>query len=130
VNMPKKKTFTTNEGYYSTLFHELVHSTGHERRLNRKSITEMAEFGSDLYSIEELIAELGSSYLPSLTGILQPQNSAAYIQGWLSKLKCDKRFIIHASGFAQKAVDFILNQQISMGEVKEEIEPVELIDEN
>ena len=109
--MPKKKSFLALEGYYSTLFHELVHSTGAEKRLGRKTITEMAEFGSDTYSMEELIAELGASYLNSYTGILDKriESSAAYIKGWLNKFRGDKRFIITASGHAQKAVDFIMN---------------------
>ena len=112
INMPKKKSFKGIEGYYTTLFHELVHSTGSEKRLNRKTITEMAEFGSEPYSIEELVAELGSAYLSSLTGILNAsiQNSAAYLNGWLAKLKGDKRFMVQASGQAQRAVDFIINQ--------------------
>ncbi len=113
INMPKKKSFKSIEAYYCVLFHELVHSTGHEKRLGRKSIIEMAEFGSDTYSIEELIAELGSAYLSSFTGIFDKeiQNSAAYITGWLSKLKDDKRFIIQASGQAQRAVDFVLGRK-------------------
>lgn len=112
INMPKRKTFTTAEGYYATLFHELVHSTGAEKRLNRKTITQMAEFGSDMYSLEELVAELGSAYLSSQTGILDKQikHSAAYINGWLGKLKGDKRFIVQAAGMAQKAVDYVINQ--------------------
>ncbi|MES1181860.1 MAG: zincin-like metallopeptidase domain-containing protein, partial [Flavobacterium sp.] len=98
------------ESYYTTLFHELVHSTGHEKRLNRKSVMEMAEFGSELYSIEELIAELGTCYLASFTGILQKEieNSAAYIDGWLTKLKNDKRFIVSAGAYSQRAVNYIL----------------------
>jgi antirestriction protein ArdC len=112
INMPKKKNFKSIEGYYATLFHELVHSTGSEKRLNRKTITEMAEFADDLYSMEELIAELGSAYLYSFAGIATPllPNSASYIKGWVTQLKNDKRFIIHASGQAQKAVDFICSQ--------------------
>lgn len=113
VVLPQLKSFKSTESYYATLWHELVHSTGSEKRLGRKSITQMAEFGSDTYSVEELIAELGASYLCSLTGILQKQikNSAAYINGWLAQLKNDKRFIIEASGQAQKAVDWILNNR-------------------
>ena len=120
IVLPQLKSFKTSEAYYSTLFHELVHSTGAEKRLGRKTITEMAEFGSDPYSIEELIAELGASYLNSYTGILEKgiENSVAYLQGWLTKLKNDKRFIISASGQAQKAVDFILGRKDS--ESKEE----------
>lgn len=111
INMPKRKSFKTAELYYTTLFHELVHSTGAEKRLNRKSITEMSEFGSELYSIEELIAELGSAYLSSFAGIMSKSitNTAAYIDGWLGKLRNDKRFIVQASGQAQRATDFILN---------------------
>lgn len=131
INMPKKKTFTSSEGYYLTLFHELVHSTGHEKRLNRKSITGMAELTNHLYTIEELIAELGACYLASYAGILQKEltNSTAYIKGWLEKLKNDKRFIVFASGFVQRSVDFILNQQLQSDDAKE-IEQSELLPEN
>jgi antirestriction protein ArdC len=122
INMPKKKSFKYMEAYYSTFFHELVHSTGAEKRLGRKSITEMHEFGSEPYSIEELIAELGAAYLNSFTGILEKgiENSVAYLQGWLEKLKNDKRFIISASGQAQKAVDFILGRKEN--EAKDEVD--------
>ncbi|XVJ66916.1 MAG: DUF1738 domain-containing protein [Lacibacter sp.] len=113
INMPKKKSFSSEASYYATLFHELVHSTGHEKRLGRSSVTEMNEFGSEQYSLEELIAEIGTAYLCSFTGIgnQELENSAAYIEGWLGKLKNDKRFIVKASGQAQKAVDYILNIQ-------------------
>lgn len=134
INMPKRKSFKSMELYYATLFHELVHSTGAEKRLNRKSITEMAEFGSEMYSIEELIAELGSAYLSSFTGIMNKsiQNSAAYIQGWLRKLRDDKRFIVQAGGMAQRATDFILNHQQSVAETNgiEYVEPTELLSDN
>ncbi len=126
VVLPQLKSFKTSEAYYSTLFHELVHSTGAEKRLGRKSITEIAEFGSEPYSIEELIAELGAGYLNSYTGIIDKgiENSVAYLQGWLAKLKNDKRFIISASGQAQKAVDFILGRKDNdaKGEVDESVD--------
>jgi antirestriction protein ArdC len=130
INMPKKKSFKTSEAYYSTLFHELVHSTGSEKRLKRPSITEMAEFGSEPYSIEELVAEIGAAYLCSFTGILaaEMKDSAAYIKGWLGKLRDDKRFIIRASGYSQRAVDYILNIP-EMGNVNE-VEHLKLIPEN
>ena len=110
--------------YYSTLFHELVHSTGSEKRLSRKTIADMHEFGSDAYSQEELVAELGAAYLSSLTGILNAsiENTVAYINGWLVALKNDKRFIVQASGQAQKAVDFIMNQSIINNAGKENVE--------
>ncbi len=128
INMPKKKSFKSPEGYYATLFHELVHSTGSEKRLNRKTVTEMAEFGSEAYSIEELVAELGSAYLSSFTGIINAgvTNSAAYIKGWLGKLKHDKRFIVQASGQAQKAVDFIMNLTALANDAIEEVQQADV----
>lgn len=124
INMPKKKLFTTPEGYYVTLFHELVHSTGSEKRLNRKTISEMYEMDGEPYCIEELVAELGSAYLSSFNDILNPaeiRNNAAYINGWLNKLKGDKRFIVQASGQAQRAVDFIINLPVSSDNATEEV---------
>jgi len=111
INMPKINSFEDSEAYYETLFHELIHSTGHKDRLNRKEVVQQASMGGELYSIEELIAEIGACYLSSFCGMSQKNfsNNVAYIEGWLSKLKSDKRFIIYASGNAQKAVDYILN---------------------
>jgi len=111
INMPESKTFTDNKDYYSTLFHEMVHSTGHKERLNRREIADPHGFYSNDYAIEELTAEMGASYLKSLAGIPieELENNAAYIQGWLRKLKEDKRFIIYATSRAQQATDYILN---------------------
>jgi antirestriction protein ArdC len=111
VNMPAKNSFVSDEEMYSTLFHELVHWTGHESRLKRKGIVESSYFGSEKYSQEELIAEMGSAFLCSTAGIENKtiDNSAAYINAWLSKLKNDKKLIVIAAGQAQKACDFILD---------------------
>jgi antirestriction protein ArdC len=110
INMPKPETFENEDRYYATLFHELVHSTGHRSRLNRKGLLEMTPFGSEAYSFEELIAEIGSSYLCYHAGIESPfEQQAAYIEGWLKKLQSDNRFIIQASSSAQKATDYILD---------------------
>jgi len=113
VNMPRIETFNKSEDYYSTLFHELVHSTGYSERLNRKELIKGKSFRSEDYAIEELTAEMGASYLKSFAGIPieQLENNAAYIQGWLEKLRNDKKFIVHASSQAQKATDYILNIQ-------------------
>jgi antirestriction protein ArdC len=116
INMPKKKSFKAPEDYYATLFHELIHATGHTSRLNRKTLTEMAEFGSDTYSKEELVAEIGSCFLSNFAGILpqRPVHNVAYIAGWLAKLHDDKRLIVHAAAQAQRAADYLLN-------IKEEV---------
>ncbi|MBZ0100283.1 MAG: ssDNA-binding domain-containing protein, partial [Taibaiella sp.] len=120
VNVPKMQSFNSNAAYYSTLFHELAHSTGHHSRLNRQGLIEMSEFGSDPYSLEELVAEIGSCYLQSHVGIEDEfEQSAGYIQGWLDALKNDRRFIFTASNAAQKAVDYILDVRTE-GEYKSE----------
>ena len=113
VRMPPRSAFKSEAGYYSTLFHELTHSTGHASRLDRKTITEMAAFGSEDYSKEELIAELGAAFLCGHAGIEQEiiENSAAYIAAWRARLSEDKRLIISAAAQAQKAADFILGHQ-------------------
>lgn len=120
INMPKKNSFSTAESYYVTLFHELAHSTGHHSRLARQTLIEMSEFGGDAYSQEELTAEIGACYLQSHAGVSgEFEQSAAYIAGWLEKLKGDKRFIYTAAAQAQAAVDFILNQKQETEEEKQ-----------
>jgi antirestriction protein ArdC len=113
INLPNKPAFKTAEGYYATLFHELVHSTGHKSRLNREGITATPEYGAELYCLEELVAELGTAYLCSQGGILpkEIENTAAYIKGWIAPLRNDKQFIVKASSLAQRAVDYILKTQ-------------------
>ncbi len=89
VGMPSKPLFNSSEEYYSTLFHEITHSTGHASRVGREGIEQLNTFGSESYSKEELIAEMGAAMLCGLTG-LAPQtleNSAAYLQSWLGVLK-------------------------------------------
>jgi len=112
VNMPKKENFKKEEFYYSTLFHELGHSTGHESRLARKTITENAHFGNETYSKEELVAEMTAAFLCGHHKIEQEtlENSAAYIKSWLRKLKDDAKMVVLAAAQAQKAADYILNR--------------------
>ena len=115
VFMPNPKLFSNSEAYYSTIFHELIHSVGHRKRLNRHEKFTNLNFASNDYSQEELVAEMGAAYLCGICGIENAtiDSSAAYIQGWLKKLKSDKKFIVSASGLAQKAVDYILEHQDS-----------------
>lgn len=110
ITLPNKGLFSSPEAYYGVLYHELIHSSGHSSRLNRSGITLSQEFGSEEYSKEELIAEMGAGFLNNLTGILNEDlldNSAAYIQNWLSALRNNKQLLVEAAGKAQKAVDFI-----------------------
>ena len=109
ITLPHMAQFTATAEYYSAAFHELTHSTGHSKRLNRLDKT--AFFGSEAYSKEELIAEIGASALVNAAGLETAhslRNSAAYIQNWLKALRDDKRFIVSASGKAEKAVNLIL----------------------
>ena len=110
VNMPKPEAFDIPANYYSTTFHELVHSTGHASRLSREGVTGDAYFGSHNYSKEELVAELGAAFLSATCGLgeMTFDQSAAYIAGWLKKLKSDSKFVIQAAGAAQRAADYIL----------------------
>jgi antirestriction protein ArdC len=92
----------------STLFHELVHSTGHESRLNR---TFGNRFGDEPYSKEDLVAEMGAAFLCAIAGIANEhtdRNTTAYIQNWIAKLEEDNRLIVCAAANAQRAVDLIL----------------------
>jgi antirestriction protein ArdC len=113
VYMPLREQFDNPEYFYSTLFHELTHSTGHESRLNRDVKN---GFGSEKYSKEELIAEMGASFLCGISGIENKtvDNSASYINSWLSRLKKDKKLVVLAGANAQKAVDFIRGKELSL----------------
>ena len=110
VHLPARFRFIDTAHYYATLFHELVHSTGHESRLAR---TFGERFGDELYSKEELVAETGAAFLCAIAGIATKhteQNTTAYIQNWIAKLEQDNRLIVQAAANAQRAVDLITGQ--------------------
>jgi antirestriction protein ArdC len=109
VTMPSRTAFESQAEYYSTLFHELTHSTGHAKRLAREGFDTPQKFGSESYSKEELIAEMGSAMLCGIAGIGQAtiSNSAAYLQSWIKRLKADSRLVVSAASAAQKAADYI-----------------------
>jgi len=111
VNIPAISSFLNSELYYGTLFHELIHSTGHKSRLNRSTISEAHAFGDALYSEEELIAELGSAFLSAHSGISNKtlDDSSSYINGWLNVIKKKPDFIFKCSSKAKKAAEFILD---------------------
>lgn len=121
IKMPERKQFESAEEFYSTLFHEMIHSTGHISRLNRFDTNDHS-FGSEPYTREELIAEVGSGMLCGVAGIeeITIKNSASYIDSWLSKLKNDMTLIIKASSKAQKACEYILKEQSQESIIEEE----------
>ena len=117
VNLPTKENFKTEEGYYCTMFHELIHSTGSHKRLDREF---GKSFGDNKYSKEELVAEMGSCFLSSVAGISEIviDNQASYIANWLKALKNDNKLLVQASGLAQKAANHILGKTVEYAESK------------
>lgn len=113
VKVPKPERFFSDELFYGTLFHELSHATGHSSRLDRGLDTQLQPFGSPDYTKEELLAELGAAFLCGIAGIAPAtlEDSASYINGWLSVLKKDKRFVVQAAGGGQRAADWVLGQR-------------------
>lgn len=129
VHMPARSRFVDAPHYYSTLFHELVHSTGRTSRLNR---TFGDHFGDELYSKEELVAEMGAAFLCVIAGIANEhtdRNTTAYIQNWISKLEEDNRLVIHAAANAQRAADCILGESFeATSQTTEQNEDTELVE--
>ena len=112
VKMPIRETFVNEPMYYTTLFHELTHSTGHASREGRfAGCTEDEKtFGSENYAKEELVAEMGAAFLCAVSGIENTvDHNAAYIKGWLKALKDDRKLVVNAAAAAHRAADFILD---------------------
>lgn len=110
VVVPALTIHESAEEFYSTAFHELVHSTGHPKRLDRLTLDGTAAFGSEKYSKEELVAEIGSAFAMFHLGIDCAKafnNSVAYIQGWIKHLTNHPKCIVHAASQAEKAVTYI-----------------------
>jgi len=112
VGVPARTAFDSPEEFYSTLFHELTHSTGHPSRVGREGIMDHNPFGSEDYSKEELVAEMGAAMLCGVAGIQSRtlDNSASYLQSWINRLRSDSRLIVSAASQAQKAADYILGR--------------------
>ena len=122
LRMPPREAFESPEEFYSTLFHELTHSTGHPKRLARKDILEAHSFGDVSYSREEMVAEMCASMLSALAGIDQVTlpSSAAYISHWIKVLKGDARLVVTAAAQAQRAADHIRGVDYSATAITEE----------
>ena len=112
ITLPPRELFISAEEESATKLHEIVHSSGAEKRLAREGLCEAAPFGSPVYSKEELCAELGAAYLCAEAGISNAvvQNQASYIHGWLKRIRCERTLLIHAATQAQRAADYILNR--------------------
>ncbi|MDX1973806.1 MAG: zincin-like metallopeptidase domain-containing protein [Candidatus Sumerlaeia bacterium] len=113
VTVPPMGFFESPEAYYCTLFHELAHATGHEKRLNRSTIMSSIKFGSPEYAREELIAEMGAAFLCHQTGIdpVTLDNTAAYLNNWITVLRGNPKLVVLAASQAQKAAEYICNHK-------------------
>ena len=109
IVIPDRNQYEDLHEFYSTVYHEMVHSTGHPSRLDRG--LSQALFGSDTYSKEELVAEMGAAMLMRTVGIdteSSLKNSASYIHGWMQQIRQDERLVVSAAAKAEKAVRYIL----------------------
>ncbi|MDE1485178.1 ssDNA-binding domain-containing protein [Xenorhabdus bovienii] len=114
IVMPLSDQFFTESDYWSTLLHEMVHSTGHVDRLNREGITlKNRKFGDPIYSFEELVAEMGSAFLCAQLEVFGEVNHESYIDGWLSILKADKKALFRACKQAREASEFLLSFRVA-----------------
>ena len=115
ITLPPRELFISAEEHFATLAHEMIHSTGSEKRLAREGLCEAAPFGSTVYSKEELTAECGAAYLCAEAGISNAviDNQTAYLAGWLARVRADRELLIHAAAQAQRAADYVLDRKYS-----------------
>ena len=111
LHMPMPVCFQSPEAYYATLYHELVHASGHPLAAQPQTLTDLCLFGDPTYAKEELVAEMGAAYLCGVCGIANVtiDNSAAYLQSWMAVLRHDPTLLVQAAAQAQRAADYIQN---------------------
>lgn len=116
ITLPTINDFDSPSEYYSALFHEVIHSTGHSKRLNRI----LTNKDDENYSEEELVAELGSAYLCAMCGISNSvlENQAAYLQGWMKKISDDPNILIRASLKARVAVEYLFGEKSDLAKIE------------
>jgi len=120
IHLPARESFKSMEGLYAVALHEMGHSTGHEKRLNRNLF---GPFGSEQYAFEELCAEISSCLMSSRLGIEHdPSNHVAYVQSWIKAIKTDPRAIQKACAQAERICDYL-------GVVERHREPMKTLDQ-
>ena len=117
IVLPERRNFLSSEGYYATLAHEMVHSTGHASRLHRDGIVNFDGFGTDNYAKEELIAELGAFLVCTRLSIAsKPENHASYLKSWITRLKEQPNFLLTAFSAAKNAANLIAPEEYDYSE--------------
>ena len=109
ISVPVITDFDSPAEFYSSLYHEVIHWTGHAKRLNRNMSHE-----SKVMAFEELVAEIGSAYLCGLSGIMPAtlNNQASYINSWIKAVNEDNLFLIKAATTAKQAINYLLDESI------------------
>ena len=127
IHLPQREDFVDMPEYYSTALHEIGHSTGHEKRLNRSLST---DHGSPEYATEELRAEIASMFLEQDLGVAVKEkhieNNSAYIAAWKSAIKEDPNILFKAIADAERITKFVLAKE---REIKKETEPFAVVEE-
>ena len=111
IHIPPMGSFFSAEAYFRVSYHEAIHSTMHESRLNRAE-GRGNKFGDENYTKEELVAELGSAFLANVAGFNDLQNTAAYINNWAGHLRENHKLIVWAASRAEKAAEYILGRPV------------------
>ena len=112
ITMPHRWQYDDQSRYYKALFHEMIHATGHRSRLNRYSVSDY----ENNRAFEEMVAEIGAAFLCNIVGIMNESlfdNTTAYVQHWIRGMENDEKYIFRAAAMAQKAVDYILQNQVT-----------------
>lgn len=109
IQMPHGADFTTPEHYYQTLFHEMIHSSGHSSRMDR---LDLDTFGSENYAKEELVAEIGAAMLYATAGLDRDlmEHSAAYLKAWADRLEDDPGILVTAANAAERAANYVMER--------------------
>ncbi len=111
IKMPARDTFVSMDKMYSTIFHEVGHSSGHVSRLARFTDAQTKLEQKEEYSKEELVAEIFSAILCHGCGVDSEssiKNSAAYLQGWSRFIKDEAEAFVWAVNQAYKARTFVV----------------------
>ena len=127
IRLPKKEAFVDMPEFYSTALHEIGHSTGHEKRLNRVMSTDRK---TPEYAEEELRAEIASMFIEQDLGVevkeKHIENNSAYIGAWKSKIKEDPNILFKAIADAERITKFIMAKE---KEIKKETEPFAVVED-
>lgn len=118
IHVIPKEHFKSVDAFYATVSHEIAHSTGSEKRLNRVTLTTPSSFGSEIYAKEELRAELTSMFLAQKYSInfdkSHYENHTAYLQSWAKVLENNPNEIFKAASEAEKAMRYIEERMINI----------------